>query len=332
MLLYSLKRLIGSIPLLIGLLTVTFFVIRLAPGDPTAMFIDPSIDPDAAEHLRESYGLNDPLPLQYAKWLGVAPPFNGVLQGEFGISFSRHQPVFEIIREAVANTLILTLAALMLDFGIGIFFGVIAAMRRGRPTDHVINLIGTFFYSMPAFWLALMLILFFSLKLGWLPASQMHSTGAAGLSPVAYTVDLLRHMVLPVFVLGIGSAASTVRFTRSSMLDVLKQDYIRTARAKGLPERTVVFKHALRNALLPLITLLGLSIPFLLSGAVITEVVFAWPGMGRVVVDAIFARDYPLIIANTFVAGCLVIAGNLLADILYALADPRIRLIKPGPA
>jgi peptide/nickel transport system permease protein len=154
----------------------------------------------------------------------------------------------------------------------------------------------------------------------------MHSVNASGLSATEYFLDLLKHMVMPVFVLGIASAASTVRYMRSSMLEVIRQDYIRTARAKGLSEKKVIWKHALRNALLPLITIIGLSFPFLLSGAVITEVVFAWPGMGRVTIDAIFSRDYPLIIANTFIAGIMVIGGNLLADVLYAAADPRVRL------
>jgi peptide/nickel transport system permease protein len=192
--------------------------------------------------------------------------------------------------------------------------------------DHALTLGSLFIYSMPHFWLALMLILIFSLGLGWLPASQMHSVNASGLTAVEYFMDLLKHMIMPVFVLGIASAASTVRYMRSSMLEVIRQDYIRTARAKGLSERKVIWKHALRNALLPLITIIGLSFPFLLSGAVITEVVFAWPGMGRVTIDAIFSRDYPLIIANTFVAGIMVIGGNLLADVLYAAADPRVRL------
>lgn len=304
---------------------MTFFLIRLAPGDPTALFIDPSIDPQAAAQLKENLGLNDPLPVQYGKWLGVIPPFEGLLQGELGISFSKQMPVAEVISEALINTLILTVAALMVDILVGVGLGVISALRRGTAFDRITTMIGLFFYSMPHFWLALVLIMVFSLFLGWFPASQMHSIGYEVWPFWTRVQDLLAHMALPVFVLGIASAASTIRYVRSSMLEVLQQDYIRTARAKGLPESLVIWKHGLRNALLPLITIIGLSFPFLLAGAVVTEVIFAWPGMGRVIIDAIFARDYPLIIANTMMAGVLVITGNLLADIFYAVADPRAR-------
>ncbi|NUM81846.1 ABC transporter permease [bacterium] len=326
MIVYILKRLAGAVPLTFGLLTLTFFLIRLAPGDPTAMYIDPNIDPDAADRMRENLGLNDPLMVQYGKWLGIIPPFEGVWQGEFGISFSKHRPVFDIVLESTGNTLLLTGGALCVDLVVGVLIGIVAALNREKKMDHIITVGSLFFYSMPHFWLALMLILIFSLGLGWLPASQMHSVNVDQLSTPAYIGDMISHMIMPVFVLGIASAASTVRYMRSSMLEVIKQDYIRTARAKGLSERKVIYRHALRNALLPLITIIGLSFPFLLSGAVITEVIFAWPGMGRVTVDAIFARDYPLIIANTLVAGVMVIVGNLLADVLYALADPRIKL------
>jgi peptide/nickel transport system permease protein len=323
---YILRRILGAIPLIFGLLTITFFIVRLAPGDPTSMFIDPNIDSRTAEQLKENFGLNDPLPIQYGKWLGVLPPFHGVLEGEFGVSFSKQRPVFEIISEALINTLILTIISLIVDMLVGVPIGIFSALRRGEKLDHALTMGSLFVYSMPHFWLALMLILIFSLGLGWLPASQMHTVNAEDLSAVEYFFDLVKHMIMPVCVLGIASAASTVRYMRSSMLEVIRQDYIRTARAKGLSEQKVIWKHALRNALLPLITIIGLSFPFLLSGAVITEVIFAWPGMGRVTIDAIFSRDYPLIIANTFVAGIVVIGGNLLADILYAVADPRVRL------
>jgi peptide/nickel transport system permease protein len=323
---YIVRRSLVAIPLLFGLLTMTFFLIRLAPGDPATFFLDPSIDPSAADQLRKNLGLDDPLPVQYGKWLGVLPPFEGVLQGEFGTSFSRHQPVVSILSEAAWNTLILTMAALIVDLVVGILLGIVSALKRGQWIDRTISVIGLFFYSMPNFWLGLMLILIFSLWLGWLPASQMSSIGAERLGTMAYLQDRIAHMIMPVFVLGIASAASTVRYMRSSMLEVLNQDYIRTARAKGLKERDVIRRHAFRNALMPIITVVGLSFPFLLSGAVVTEVVFAWPGMGRVTVDAIFARDYPLIIGCTMMAGMMVIAGNLLSDILYAMADPRVRL------
>lgn len=323
---YILRRSLVSVPLLLGLLTATFFLIRLAPGDPATFFLDPSIDPSAADQLRKNLGLDEPLPVQYGKWLGVLPPFDGVLQGELGTSFSRHQPVVTILREAAWNTLILTSAALIVDLLVGIALGIVSALKRGEWVDKTISVVGLFLYSMPNFWLGLMLILIFSLWLGWLPASQMSSIGAERLGAMGYIQDRIAHMIMPVFVLGIASAASTVRYMRSSMLEVLNQDYIRTARAKGLRERDVIGRHAFRNALMPIITVVGLSFPFLLSGAVVTEVVFAWPGMGRVTVDAIFSRDYPLIIGCTMTAGVMVVAGNLFSDILYAIADPRVRL------
>ncbi len=323
---YTAKRLLFAIPVLWGLLTVTFFIVRLAPGDPTAMYLDPGIDPEAASQLKENLGLNESLGIQYARWLGVFAPFEGVLQGSWGISFSRHRAVFEIISEATVNTLILTITALLLDFVIGIFIGVTAAVRPHSIWDRTVTLFSLVIYSAPPFVLALGFILIFSLWLGWLPATQMHSAFAEDLSGLEYFGDLILHLIMPAIVLGIGGAASTARYVRSAMRDILKQDYIRTARAKGLSESVILWRHAFPNALIPVITLLGLSLPFLLSGAVITEVIFAWPGMGRVALDAILARDYPLIIANTFVAGGLVIVGNLLADLGYAWADPRVRL------
>jgi peptide/nickel transport system permease protein len=323
---FVLKRIILAVPLMIGLLTLTFFIIRWVPGDPVAAYIDPAMNADDVKHLRSQYGLDESVGVQYGKWIGFLSPYEGILQGELGMSWSRRKPVTEVIAEALPNTLILTGTAFIIDILLGVFIGIGSAMNHRRWPDRWLRGFSLFFYSMPHFWLGLILIMIFSLWLGWLPVSQMHSVNADLLSPFGYGLDLIRHLILPAAVLGIASAASTARYMRNSMLETLNQDYIRTARAKGLPERIVILKHALRNALIPLITLVGLSIPFLLSGAVITEVVFAWPGMGRVTVEAIFSRDYPLIIANTLLGGIMVIAGNLLADILYVWADPRIRL------
>lgn len=309
----------SAVPLLFGLLTFTFFIIRLAPGDPVSLYIQGDVDPMYAENLRNALGLNDPLPVQYVKWL------KGMLTGEMGVSFSKHAEVTRILAETIPNTLLLTFFALVFNFFIGIALGVTTALKRGSLTDHTVNITSLFVYSMPEFWLGLMLILGVSLHLDLLPASGMHSPMARFLPPWEYFWDLVRHMILPVFVLGVASAAATGRYMRGSLLEVINQDYIRTARAKGLSEVLVIGKHALRNAMIPIITLLGLSLPFLLGGAVIVETVFAWPGMGKLTVDAIFARDYPLIIACTLVSGVMVIAGNLLADILYAVVDPRIR-------
>lgn len=316
---YIIRRVLSAIPLLFGLLTITFFIIRLAPGDPVSLYVQGDVDPHYAENLRVALGLNDPLPLQYVKWL------KATLTGELGVSFSKNTEVAGILLETIPNTLLLTTFALLFNFALGIALGIITALKRGSGIDHTVNITSLFVYSMPEFWLGLMLILGVSLQLGILPASGMHSPLAKYLSFPEYIWDVAQHMVLPVFVLGVASAAATGRYMRGSLLEVINQDYIRTARAKGLSEVLVIGKHAMRNAMIPIITLLGLSLPFLLGGAVIVETVFAWPGMGKLTIDAIFSRDYPLIIACTMVSGVMVIAGNLVADILYAMIDPRIR-------
>jgi peptide/nickel transport system permease protein len=305
--------------MLFGLLTITFFIIRLAPGDPVSLYIQEDVDAKYADDLRTALGLSDPLPVQYVKWL------KGTLTGELGISFSKHIEVTRVLAQTIPNTLLLTSFALFFNFLIGIIIGIITALKRGSKTDHVVNITSLFVYSMPEFWLGLMLILGVSLHLGILPASGMQSPMAKYLSMPEYLWDVFQHMILPVFVLGVASAAATGRYMRGSLLEVINQDYVRTARAKGLSEFLVIGKHALRNALIPIITLFGLSLPFLLGGAVIVETVFSWPGMGKLTIDAIFSRDYPLIIACTMVSGIMVILGNLLADVLYALVDPRIR-------
>jgi peptide/nickel transport system permease protein len=229
------------------------------------------------------------------------------------------------------NTLQLTLVSTIVIFALGMLIGIYQAVRQYRASDNVLTFTALFFYSMPGFWFALMLILLFSLKAsqwGWpvvFPASQMTSVGYEFMGPVERLTDRFMHLLLPAVALGIGSAAGVARYMRGSMLEVIRQDYVRTARAKGLSERVVVFKHALRNALLPIITLLGLTLPYLFGGAVLVETIFAWPGMGRLIVEAVLTRDYPLVMATSFVISVMVIFGNLLADVLYAVADPRIR-------
>jgi peptide/nickel transport system permease protein len=324
---YLLRRLLGSIPLLLGILTLIFFIIHLAPGDPTARFFNPNVSPEVIEQMRRNLGLDQPLHIQYFKWLSA------FLRGDFGYSFGQMRPISEILPEVLWNTLQLTLISLVIIFILGMLIGIVQAVRQYSLADNVLTFLALFFYSMPSFWLALMLILLFSLKAAqwglptWLqfPAAQMMSVGAEYLPPGAQLVDRLEHLFLPAVALGIGSAAGVARYMRGSMLEVIHQDFIRTARAKGLSERTVIFKHALRNALIPIITLLGLYLPFLLSGAVLVETIFSWPGMGRLIVDAIFQRDYPLVMATSFVIAAIVIFGNLISDVLYAVVDPRIR-------
>lgn len=322
---YLVRRLLGAIPLLLGILTIIFFVVHLAPGDPTARFFNPNVSPEVIEQMRRNLGLDQPLHIQYGKWLW------SFVRGDFGYSFGQMRPIAEILPDVLWNTLQLTFISLVVIFVVGMLIGIVQAVRQYSLADNVLTFLALFFYSMPSFWFALMLILIFSLRAGqegWalqFPASGMTSIDYEYMSGGAKLADRLRHLVLPAIALGIGSAAGVARYMRGSMLEVIHQDFIRTARAKGLSERTVIFKHALRNALIPIITLLGLYLPFLLSGAVLVETIFAWPGMGRTIVEAILARDYPLVMATSFVIAAIVVLGNLLSDLLYAVVDPRIR-------
>jgi peptide/nickel transport system permease protein len=323
---YILRRVFHAVFLIAGLLVLTFFVTRLAPGDPSILYLDPGMDPDAVARTRERLGLDDPLWTQFVRWAGLWPPFEGLLQGELGLSFSKHQPVATVLAESIPNTLLLAGCALVVDFALGIALGVYLAFRRGRAIERWLTVSSLVLYSLPSFWFALMLILLFSLGLGWLPASQMFSVETADASFGVRAWDLVRHLILPVCVLALPAAGATARYTRNSMLDVLHQDYVKAAVARGLSAHRVFLRHALPNAVLPLITLFGMSFPFLLSGSVIVETVFAWPGMGRTGIDAIYARDYPVIIGVTLLGGVMVVLGNLLADVLYGWADPRVRL------
>jgi peptide/nickel transport system permease protein len=322
---YILRRLLGAIPLLIGIATLIFFVLNLAPGDPTAFYFSPNMPPAIMEQLRQNLGLDAPVHVRYVKWLAA------FAQGDFGYSFAQSRPVIDILKEVIPNTLMLCAGAIVLVFVIGIILGMLQAVKQHSLFDSSSSVIALFFYSMPSFWLALMLMLVFSLKAfqwGWpiaLPPTGITSVDYEFLSTGGKIVDRIKHLILPVGTLTLALAAGVARYTRGQMLEVVRQDYIRTARAKGLPERTVIMKHALRNSLIPVITLLGLYLPLLFSGTVFIETIFAWPGMGRTIMDAIFQRDYPLVMATSFIFAVMVVLGNLIADILYAVADPRIR-------
>ncbi|MQA91133.1 MAG: ABC transporter permease subunit [Gemmatimonas sp.] len=322
---YLIRRLLGAIPLLLGILTLIFFIINIAPGDPTARYFNPNVAPEVIEQMRRNLGLDQPLHIQYFRWV------TSFARGDFGNSFGQMRPISEILPTVLWNTIQLMLISIIIIFVVGMLIGMYQAVRQYSASDNFLTVAALFFYSMPSFWFALMLILIFSLKASqwdWpiqFPASQMTSVGYEFMAPGEKIWDRLMHLAMPAIALGIGSAAGIARYMRGSMLEVIHQDYIRTARAKGLSERVVVFKHALRNALIPIITLLGLYLPVLLSGSVVVETIFAWPGMGRLIVDAIFQRDYPLVMATSFVAATLVVVGNLLADVLYAVVDPRIR-------
>jgi peptide/nickel transport system permease protein len=322
---YILRRLLGAIPLLLGVATLIFFVMALAPGDPAAVFLGPNVPPEVLEQLRRNFGLDQPIHIRYVRWLG------SFVTGDFGYSLARNRPAAEVIAETLPNTLVLTGIALVLVFAIGVAAGTWQAVRQHSWSDKTLSVASLFFYSMPSFWLGLMLMLLFSLKAyewGWpiaLPPTGMTSVDYEFLSRPAQIRDRIEHLILPVTTLTLVLAAGIARYTRGQMLEVIRQDYIRTARAKGLPERQVVLKHALRNSMLPVITLLGLYLPYLFSGAVFVEMIFSWPGMGRVIVDAIFQRDYPLVMATSFIFAVMVVLGNLVADVLYGIADPRIR-------
>jgi peptide/nickel transport system permease protein len=307
-----------SVLIVWGVLTLTFVIIHMAPGDPSAIYVDPEIPSAVVENIREQMGLNESLSEQYMKWLGEC------LKGNLGISFSFKKPVSELIRETIPNTLYLTLWVFVVQIFLGTMIGVITAIKKNSILDVSVNSILIFMYSFPGFWLGLMFILIFSYGLGWLPSSQMTTWGISGNFAVQL-LDRIKHLILPASVLIIHYTAYTARFIRGSFGEVLDQDYIRSALAYGLKPRQIYFKYALKNSLLPVVTLLGIYLPFLLGGAVVIEYIFAWPGMGRLTVEAIFSHDYPLILGSTIIAALTVVIGNFLSDVIYALVDPRIK-------
>ena len=317
------RRLAASIAIVFAVITITFFVSHLAHGSPVRPGTDQDVDPEVVARLRRQFGLDQPLPVQYVLYL------RNLLRGDLGESFRLRRPVADALADAIPPTLTLTGAALFIDFVLGVALGVYQAARARRLGDIALGNVALFFNSVPTFWLGLILLLVFGQWLQWFPVGGRVDrvlcptiTGGG----VRCVVDLLWHLVLPALTLGLVGAAGTARYQRAAMLEVIGQDYVRTARAKGLRQRRVVLVHVLHNALLPCITLFGLAFPFLLAGAVLVETVFAWPGMGRLTVAAILQRDYPVVNAAALVASVMVVVGNLLADVLYAVADPRIRV------
>jgi peptide/nickel transport system permease protein len=317
------RRAIHAVVLVFITIATTFFLLHLAPGDPLSRYYSPEIDPAAMDRVRNQLGLDEPIHVQFFRWL------SSVAQGDFGMSLSQQRPVRDILIETIPRTLQLTVLAFLVQIAIGVVAGTFAASRRGRFADGALSVTMLILYAVPAFYLAYLLITFFSLQLDWLPTSGMRSIGAEPQTGWAGVVDRLRHLALPVVVLGVARSAWLARHARGGMVDALAEDHIRTARAKGVAEGTVVWRHAFRGSLPPLLTAIGLSVPFLLGGAVVVEKVFAWPGMGALVVDSIFARDYPVLLATNVVAAIMVILGNFLADLSVALADPRTKLASP---
>ena len=323
----ALRRLLMAALTVLLVLTVTFAALHAAPGDPVALYLGPGADAAAVRAMRHTLGLDRPLALQYAQWLAR------FVTGQWGTSIAQHRPVTAVIGAAVGPTLLLTGLSLLLTYVAGVILGAIQAVRPDSGRDHLITALTVAGAATPSYVLALGMVLLFAYEAalhGWpvwlrFPALGASGVGAAFLPAGARVVDRLRHLVLPVVTLAVIGAAGAARFARAALVDTLRQPFVRTARAKGLGEGRVVLRHALRNAMVPLITLVGLQLPALFSGVVFVETIFAWPGMGRVAVTAVLGRDYPVVMAVTAVFATLVVLANLLADVLAATADPRAR-------
>lgn len=321
MLRYAAGRLAQAAVIVAFVAAISFALIHLAPGDPFSAAVDnPSVSDAVRENLRAQYGFDRPLPEQFARYISQ------LARGELGWSFSHNRPVRDVLANAVPNTLFLMSIALFASFALGILVAIVQVSRRGSRTDRVLSGVSLLFLSMPDFWLAILALLTFTY---WLPVFPV----GGAVDPVMHEymglggriLDRLKHLVLPALTLTLLAAASVARYQRAALLDVLPADYIRTARLKGLTERAILRRHALRNATLPIISLIGLSFPALLTGAVFIERVFAWPGMGYALVNAIESRDYPLVVGSVIIGSVMVMLGSFLADMLYAWADPRLR-------
>lgn len=338
---YVIRRLVQAVPTFLGITILSFLLMLAAPGDPiTLITFNPDSTPEATEKLRRQLGLDKPPLEQYLYWLigndwvnidvdgdgegDVWGTRQGFLRGDLGQSLQHKRPVLTLISERIPATLQLTFTALIVGYAVGIPLGVFAAVAHRGWFDQISRVISVIGNAIPGFWLALILIIVFSVNLRWLPMSGMRDiTNTSG----NYTIfDSIPYMIMPVFVLSLGTIAGISRFVRTEVLEVLGQDYIRTAYAKGLSNRSVWWRHAVRNALLPVATFIGPALGALLGGAVITEQVFSWPGMGRLVVNAVFQRDYPLVMGSVVISSILFIIGLIISDLLYAALDPRIRL------
>lgn len=320
MLRFLARRLAAAALLLFLVVSAVFFLVHAAPGDPADLLTEERLPRAQRERLRALWGLDRPLSEQYAAWLEAV-----ALRGDWGVSIVHHRPVAAVLAEALPGTLLLAGAAFAVDAIVGLALGVAAARRRGRAADHLIRWGSLLVFSLPTFWLGLMAILLFSHFWPVLPAGHLRSVGAEALPAPARLLDLARHLLLPSLVLGLWLAGATARFVRNGLLEVLGQDYVRTARAAGVRERRVLWVHALRNAAVPVVQVFASTLPGLLSGSLVTEVVFSLPGIGRAGFDAVLARDYPLILGVTALSAALVIAGNLAADLAHGALDPKVR-------
>jgi peptide/nickel transport system permease protein len=311
---YLLRRLLQSLLLLTLVSMIAFAILHLAPGGPLAQFVATgNLGQEDVDRLMAQYGLNRPLPIQYLEWAG------GLVTGDWGTSYRDQLPVLKKIGMHVGPTLELMVSSTLLAMFIGGMIGILGAVRRYSFFDHLATVGAMVALSIPTFWFGLAVIYVFSVNLGWLPAGNRENIGDGSF------LDRLRHLLLPCIVLALVSTAVWSRYMRSSMLDVVNQDYIRTAKSKGVPAMRILLHHALRNALLPMITITGLHVSTLLSGALVTETVFTWPGMGRLFLDSVSNRDYPVVMGMLMFTACMVLLGSLLADLLYSIADPRIK-------
>jgi peptide/nickel transport system permease protein len=316
---FLLKRFLQVLPLLVGISALTFLLLQLAPGDfLNTMAENPQISPATLEAMRRRFGLDQPWWIQYGLYLK-----NLFLRFDFGESFSRHQPVFAVLRQGLLNTLLLASAAAIVTWGLAIPLGVWAAVRQYSWVDKTLSLIAFVWLSIPEV-LSGLLLLLLAARTGWFPVGGMHSIDYDELDAIGRVLDVGHHLVLPAFVVGLIPLAGRMRQMRGNLLDVLRLDYVTTARAKGLAENTVVFKHALRNAINPLITLFGYTLGSLVSGSFVAEIIFSWPGLGRITLDAILSQDQYLVMGSVLMASVVLILGNLIADVLLAVADPRI--------
>jgi len=315
---FVVRRLLYAIPTLLGISIIVFLITRLSPGDPIRLYTFGALNvtEEDIQGLRAYYGLDQPLAIQYVTWLTQA------LRGDFGTSLIYHQPALGLLFERLGATLQLAFVALFLQLGIGIPLGVIAALRRGTWVDNVIRVFGVIGHAVPQFWLGLMAIILVSVTLRLLPSQGLLTVG----KDVWDIPDRIRHIIMPAFVLALAGIANYSRYLRTETLDVIAQDYVRTAHAKGLRERTVIYVHALRNALIPMVTALGGLLAVLVSGALVFEQVFTWPGVGQFTYAAARAKDYPVIMAGVMVASTLLVLSYLLRDIAYAIVDPRIKV------
>ncbi len=304
MLKYLIRRLILMIPVVIGMTVIVFLILHLAPGDPVDLIVGPNVTPEVYENIRRRLGLDQPLIIQYLKFM------KSVIKGDLGVSILQERPVIELILERLPVTLQIGFAGFLITFVIAIPTGILAAVNRNTIIDYSCMTGAMLGISLPTFWFGLLLMYFFAYKMRLFPISGYGS---------------LKHLVLPAFALGLTNAAITARMVRSSMLEVLRQDYIRTARSKGLAEKVVIYQHALKNAMIPIITLMGLRLGWIIGGSVMLEIVFSIPGLGRLIVESILSRDYPVVQGSMIVLTSSIILANILADILYAVVDPRIR-------